>query len=214
MDRPDIASAYDRWSVAYDADDNRTRDLDAQLMRSLLAARRFGCVVEAGCGTGKNTVLLASCSERVIGLDFSAGMLEQARQRGLPQHAELQQHDLVRPWPLPPDSADLVTFNLVLEHVELLAPVFGHAAAACRRGAQVWLTELHPVRQHGGARARFADEGGAIARIDAWPRHVSDYVSAAEAAGLALCALGEHWADGDERARPRVLLLQFEKMGR
>ena len=47
------------FAVTYDADRNRTRDLDAEVTRRALAGNRFRSVVEVGCGTGKNTTLRA-----------------------------------------------------------------------------------------------------------------------------------------------------------
>lgn len=211
MHEPDIAAAYDRWAPAYDADDNRTRDLDARIVRAFVHGRRFGTIVEAGCGTGKNTPTLAACADLLVGLDFSAGMLAAARQRGLPAHVSLQQHDIARPWPIAPGCAELVTFSLVLEHLQPLDAAFAHAARACAPDAEVLVTELHPLRQHAGARARFEDAGGAAASIAAFPHHVSDYLRAADAAGLALLDLDEHWSANDPRERPRILALRFRR---
>jgi malonyl-CoA O-methyltransferase len=56
-----------------------TRDLDEIVTRETLGNLRCNSILEIGCGTGKNTALLAQIGQRVSALDFSAGMIEKAR---------------------------------------------------------------------------------------------------------------------------------------
>jgi SAM-dependent methyltransferase len=51
--------------------------------RSLLDDRRYGRVLELGCGAGLFTSQLAEISDRVVGLDVAPAAIEQARARGL-----------------------------------------------------------------------------------------------------------------------------------
>jgi ubiquinone/menaquinone biosynthesis C-methylase UbiE len=209
----DVASAYDVWSTAYDTDENRTRDLDAVTMSAWLDARgrRFAQVVEAGCGTGKNTVVLAAVAEAVHAVDFSPGMLARARAKvGVP-HVRFSEADLCARWPVADASADLVTFNLVLEHVERLEPVFAEAARVLQRGGVLRVSELHPFRQYRGTQARFAAPDGGVSRIPAFVHHVSDYVRAAERAGNTLVRLDEWWHETDAGEPPRLLTLEFSR---
>src|SRR5215208_1012605 len=116
LDPSSVARAYDRWSAQYDRDRNATRDLDAVVVREAplrLAGQR---VLELGCGTGKNSVWLASQARELIALDFSAGMLAVARQRVDASHARFVEHDIREPWPLQDAAVDVVVGNLVLEH--------------------------------------------------------------------------------------------------
>ena len=186
----DVASAYDVWADSYDTMANATRDLDARMLRELLNARGRD-VVEVGCGTGKNTVWLAEHARSVVALDFSAGMLAKARERVTAANVRFVQHDLRNAWPLGDASADVVTFDLVLEHVERLAPVLGEAARVLRPGGVLYVCELHPFRQLTGGQAQFAGEDGAIVRVAAWHHDVADYVNAAVAAGLRIERLHE-----------------------
>ena len=55
-----IRDAYTDWSTTYDSDRNLTRDLDQHVARQQLANLRCKSILELGCGTGKNTPLLAS----------------------------------------------------------------------------------------------------------------------------------------------------------
>jgi len=55
----DIQDAYNEWSHTYDSDNNATRDLDQVVTGRVLGKWRFESIIEIGCGTGKNTVLLS-----------------------------------------------------------------------------------------------------------------------------------------------------------
>ncbi|WP_088241115.1 class I SAM-dependent methyltransferase [Calothrix rhizosoleniae] len=70
-----IQAAYDHWSDTYDSDDNFTRDLDLAVTREILIGLRYKSVIEIGCGTGKNTVLLSQIAEQVHAIDFSVSRL-------------------------------------------------------------------------------------------------------------------------------------------
>jgi ubiquinone/menaquinone biosynthesis C-methylase UbiE len=205
----EMAGAYDRWAPVYDTDVNATRDLDAVVLRSaplLLSQKR---VLEIGCGTGKNTEWLVREAAHVTALDFSAGMLARARERVATDNIEFAVHYIRAAWPVEDGSVDLVICNLVLEHVENLAPVFAEAARVLTSGGHLFICELHPYRQLRGGQAHFADpsSGNTIA-VSAYRHTTSEYVNAAIAAGLALLELGE-WSDegAGPDAPPRLLSL-------
>ena len=181
-------------------------------MREWCESRRFHYVVEAGCGTGKNTVVLAARSDEVHALDFSPGMLEQARAKvGGAPHVRLSQADLTSRWPIAEVGADLVTFNLVLEHIERLEVVLAEAARVLRPRGTVRVSELHPFRQYRGTQARFGRPDGSVTRIPAFVHHVSDYIRAAESVGLTLRRLDERWHETDSGEPPRLLVLEFQR---
>jgi ubiquinone/menaquinone biosynthesis C-methylase UbiE len=212
-DASDVARAYDRWSTQYDSDRNATRDLDAVVVREAplrLAGQR---VVELGCGTGKNSVWLAGAARELMALDFSGGMLAMARERVGTSNARFIEHDIREPWPIATVSVDVVVGNLVLEHVERLAPVYAEAARVLRSGGQLFLCELHPQRQLLGGQAHFVDHGSReTVAVTAFRHSTSEYVNAGLAAGFVLRQLGE-WLEptAPPDAPPRLLSLLFDR---
>ncbi len=207
-----IELSYDRWSTIYDTNRNRTRDLDAQMMRTRFGGSRFHRVLELGCGTGKNTGLLAEVAEAVHAFDFSEGMLTQARTRVTSGNVVFQRQDLSNmPWPVESASADLATFNLVLEHIESLDPLFAEAARCLASGGVLHVSELHPFRQYEGTQARFEDAAGNEVKVAAFTHHVSEFVEAGRRAGMRLVQLKEWWHEEDVGRPPRLLTLEFVK---
>ncbi len=125
-----IQQAYSDWSATYDSDPNRTRDLDAEVVRKRLGGLHRRSILELGCGTGKNTAFLVGLYDKLVALDFSEGMLAQARARVTATHVTFAVADLTRPWPCEVGAADLVVGNLVLEHIGHLSHIFAAATAA------------------------------------------------------------------------------------
>jgi len=208
-----VARAYDRWAVQYDRDRNATRDLDAEVVRRTPLRLEGQRVLELGCGTGKNTVWLAERSRELVALDFSAGMLGVARARVNAPHVRFVEHDIREPWPIGSAEMDVVIGNLVLEHVQDLAPVFAESRRVLSSGGQLFLCELHPYRQLRGGQAHFTDDATReTVPVTAYLHSTSEYVNGALAAGFVLRELGEWLEDGaPEGAPPRLLSLLFER---
>jgi len=210
-DKTKVAADYDRWAETYDTDRNRTRELAASVLRQQnleLAGRN---VVEIGCGTGHNTEWLVERSTSVLAIDFSEGMLRRARARLQSNDVRFIQHDIRYNWPTADASADLVIAMLVLEHIEQVEPVFAEAARTLRLGGELFICELHPMRQINGSQAEFINtETGACERITAFLHDASDYVNAALRSGFELKHMGE-WRDSDAARSdlPRLLSLRL-----
>lgn len=206
----EIHEHYSLWSATYDQDRNLTRDLDQSVTREALAGRRYAAILELGCGTGKNTALLAELGERVQALDFSEGMLSQARAKVTAANVTFATADLTRPWPCADQSADLIVCNLVLEHIAELPFIFAEARRVLSAAGRFFISELHPFRQYRGSQAEF-QRGGERVAIPAFVHHISDFLQAAEAAPLRLVRLREWWHAEDQNGLPRLLTLLFEK---
>lgn len=213
MHDSDIARAYDSWADSYDVDRNATRDLDAAVMRHGLFDVRGRDVLEVGCGTGKNTAWLAEAARTVLALDFSPGMLARARARITAANVTFVQHDVREPWPAADASADLITGNLVLEHVDRLAHPYAEAVRVLRPGGRLFFCELHPERQRGGGQAQFTDgASGERIHVAAFRHTSAEFVNEGLARGLRLLHLGEWLEDGAPAdSAPRLLSVLFEK---
>ncbi|MDX2145229.1 MAG: methyltransferase domain-containing protein [Rhodospirillaceae bacterium] len=207
-----IAQAYDAWSPTYDAVENRTRDLSATMLRQMGLPIALADVVEIGCGTGLNTIWLAEHARHVTALDYSEGMLAQARMRVTATHVTFQRCDLTVAWPLRDASADVMVCCLVLEHIARLAPIFAEAARVLRPGGVLYVCELHPARQMLGKQANFTDTNGRRVDVPAYRHDVSDYVNDALASGLGVSRLDE-WRDEGAATSdpPRLLSLTLKK---
>lgn len=129
----EVRRLYDRIAPGYDA---------LVATYQLLGARRLGAraielldlqpgdtVVDLGCGTGANLDGLARAvgsTGRVVGVDLSPGMLDQARTRPAARKggpAELVQAD-IREFILPPDTRGVLStfaLEMVPEHDQVVA---------------------------------------------------------------------------------------------
>ncbi len=205
-----IQDAYTDWAITYDTDRNLTRDLDQVVTKGTIANRRYHTVLEAGCGTGKNTLLLSQLSQRVCALDFSVGMLEQAKLKLRSDRVLFAVADLTRVWPCKTESVDLIVCNLVLEHVRDLSGIFSEAHRALVAGGQFFVSELHPFRQYQGTKANFQRRQERV-EIPAFVHHVSDFTEGAAQNGLSVSMFREWWHETDHNAPPRLVSFMFEK---
>src|SRR5512133_1953314 len=113
-----IQSAYDDWSRTYDEDENRTRDLDREVIRNRLGGLQFDSILEIGCGTGKNTSFLVEIGHRIQAVDSSPGMIARAQEKVQAENVHFSLMNITEPWKLQNESFDLIVCNLVLEHIE------------------------------------------------------------------------------------------------
>lgn len=206
----DIQNAYNEWSGTYDSDDNLTRDLDQRVTMDLFGNLHFDSVLEIGCGTGKNTVFLAQSASVVYAVDFSSGMIEKAKEKVQADNVHFSLMDVTRRWEFEDGSFDLVTCNLVLEHIQNLSFVFSEVARVLQPNGYLFINELHPFRQYDGKKASFQRNEETV-EVDAFVHHVSDFVRAAIDSGLTLTKLNEYWHESDQSKLPRIISFLFEK---
>jgi ubiquinone/menaquinone biosynthesis C-methylase UbiE len=210
MNASPIQTAYTAWAATYDSDRNLTRDLDQTVTHTLLAGRRYRSILEIGCGTGKNTPLLAQIGDRVQAIDFSEGMLAQARAKGIAANVTFLQADLTRPWPCADQSVDLIACNLVLEHIADLGVVFTEAARTLAPSGHFFICELHPFKQYLGSKATF-QRGETRIEPPAFVHHVADFFDAAARTGFTLTSLKEWWDGDNQQTPPRLISFLFAK---
>lgn len=204
-----IDDSYNAWAESYDSMKNKTRDLEAEVLRNTFVNPHYGNVLELGCGTGKNTGWLAEKADYVTAFDFSPMMMKKAREKIDAENVIFTPADITQPWPVDPGWANLIVCSLVLEHIKELDLVFEEAARALKPGGKLYLCELHPLKQYNGSRARFESEEG-LQQPDAFVHHISDYLNTAKKEGFQLLDLNEYFDDREKENIPRLVSFLFE----
>jgi ubiquinone/menaquinone biosynthesis C-methylase UbiE len=204
-----IQKAYNNWASQYDSNDNKTRDLEAIALRETLAPVVFEKCLEIGCGTGKNSVWLVEKAKQLTAVDLSEEMLAKAKAKINSDKAQFIQADITAEWTFG-NNYDLVSFSLVLEHIEDLDAIFQKTAAALKPGGHVYIGELHPFKQYAGSKARFETEEG-VQVVDCFNHHISDFTQLAQQNGLAIVGVNEYFDNNDRKELPRLLVLLLRK---
>ena len=142
-----IQDAYNSWAAQYDSNENKTRDAEAKSLRQILSDFAVENCLEIGCGTGKNTEFLLQIADRITAVDFSEEMLAKAEQKITSDKVQFVQADITNEWQFATRLYDLITFSLVLEHIEDLEPLFQQAAARLSPGGTIYVGAVEDPKQ-------------------------------------------------------------------
>ncbi|QNL48057.1 class I SAM-dependent methyltransferase [Olivibacter sp. SDN3] len=205
-----IKDAYDIWAKQYDTNENRTRDLERISLRTTLANINFERCLEVGCGTGKNTEWLATRAHQVTAIDLSSEMLAKAKQKISADNVLFVQADITKEWNFPHQPFDLITFSLVLEHIENLEEVFEKLNLVTTDSAYVYIGELHPFKQYHGTKARFETEEG-LNIVTCFNHNISDFTISAKQNDFDLLEINEYFDENDRTTIPRILTILLRK---
>jgi ubiquinone/menaquinone biosynthesis C-methylase UbiE len=204
-----VQKAYDEWSLQYDTNVNRTRDMEAIAIKETLAHISFETCLEIGCGTGKNTNWLLTKAKSITAVDMSAEMLAKAKEKINTQKVNFIQADILKNWDFGNSKFNLISFNLVLEHIEDLELVFKKAFTVLAAGGYLYIGELHPFKQYTGSKARFTTDHGEQV-VSCFTHHVSDFIIAAKRTGLKIITLNEYFDEDNRHEGPRILSILFK----
>jgi malonyl-CoA O-methyltransferase len=201
-----IRQGYDRWAMVYDHDANPLPALEEPFVHETVGAVAGLAVLDLGCGTGRHALRLAAKGAVVTAVDFSEGMLAEARRKPGAERVRFLSHDLHEPLPLPAGTFDLVVSGLVLEHLHELDGVFREARRMLSPGGRAVVSAMHPAMFLRGSQARFTDpDSGQIVQPGSLPHQLGDMVMAAVRAGFRINHIGEHAPDAAFAARyPRA----------
>jgi len=203
--------AYNNWAGSYDQVENQTRSLDERVVRTLLTELDGKDIVEAGCGTGKNSVWFAENCKSLKAFDFSSEMLRIAKGKVTNSNSEFLIHDITKPWPFEDVTCDLISINLILEHIENINFIFTEAYRILRNNGQVLVCELHPLKQKEGSVARFVDKNtDEEIRLVSYYHSELDFSKAAELAGFNKIIMKD-WYDDTNKNIPRLLSILLTK---
>lgn len=172
---------YAEWATFYDDMPNALIEGEQEAMHSLLRDVSPGRALDAACGTGRVTALLASLGHDVVATDLSPEMLAVAREK-LPD-VEFRIGNLLD---LPFDDAsfDLVTCSLALAHFENLEPAIGELARVTARGGRVVISDIHPMAVMLGGQASYMGPHGVAGVIHNYVHLPGAYLEQFERAGL------------------------------
>jgi SAM-dependent methyltransferase len=189
----DLGTGYQQWSATYDQP-LRLFPIEEPPMRALIETLSPGTVLDAACGTGRYSTMLADRGHDVIGVDQSGAMLDIARKK-LPS-GDFREGDLTA-LPLPARSVDGVVCALALVHIADVASALREFARVLRPGGRLIISDVHPFLVMLGWQAQFPvqdSRDGEDPRRGFMRLHchlASEYTSAATATGLRLRSLAE-----------------------
>jgi malonyl-CoA O-methyltransferase len=202
----EIRRGYDQWSAVYDHDANPLVNLEESVVRERLGNVRGLRALDSGCGTGRHSLWLAEHGAEVTAVDFSEGMLAEARLKPGAERVHFLVHDLHRPLPFADATFDLVLSGLVLEHPSELTVYFNEARRVLRPSGRAIVSAMHPAMFLLDVQAQFRDpSSGEKVRPGSVPHTIGDMVMAAVRAGFRLDAVIERSPDAEFAERfPRA----------
>ncbi|MCB9662792.1 MAG: methyltransferase domain-containing protein [Alphaproteobacteria bacterium] len=194
----DVKRNYDRLAPIYDWADRWLVQPFAGIGQLRIATverlqlEPGASVLDIGCGTGLNLPLLVEAvgpSGRVVGLDYSNGMLDQARSRVRERgwtNVELVQGDAAELAGLNgPFDGVLSTWALGI--VDDLPSALRRALAVLRPGGRLAVLDLHRTRARGGLRRHL---------LDPWVHGLLRWSGVDAAEDLDDQALQQKWVEG------------------
>jgi malonyl-CoA O-methyltransferase len=191
-----VRVGYDRWAVVYDHDANPLQALEEPMVRRAIGDPCGLRALDLGCGTGRHALWLATNGATVTAVDFSAGMLDEARRKPGADSIHFVQHDLHAPLPFANGEFDLVVSGLVLEHLRELDGFFSETRRVLKSGGRAVVSAMHPAMFLRGSQARFTDPTtGELVQPGSVAHLISAFVMAAVRAGFRLTNIEEYSPD-------------------
>jgi SAM-dependent methyltransferase len=205
--QPPAVNDYNSFAAAYSAQ-NETNLFNAYYERPAtlaLAGEVTGRrILDAGCGSGPLFAMLRNRGAIMTGIDSSAEMLGQARQR-LGADADLRVADVTEPLPFADESFDDVIASLVLHYLQDWGPPLTEMRRVLRTGGRLIVSVFHPTNDYllermAGRRPNYfstydwTDEwnfGGQTATVRCWSRPLHAMTDAFTAAGFRIAVLSE-----------------------
>ena len=181
LDVLDTADGYAAWSASYDTRVNPLLLAEQPAMSALLDGVSTGRALDAACGTGRFSRMLADRGYDVTGVDLSEAMLVRAREN-VPEATfhtgSLQQ------LPCADGLFDVVCCGLALTHVQLLDPAIAELSRVLRDGGRLLVSDIHPVAVATGSHAFFRYPDGSRGVVRNELHWHGEYLDAFTAAGL------------------------------
>jgi ubiquinone/menaquinone biosynthesis C-methylase UbiE len=185
--------------IRKDRDRYRTELTNPAMLRAIGDVASLD-MLDAGCGEGYLSRLLARRGGRLIGVDLCAELVDAARHQAQAENLDIR-HDVadVATLPLSDASVDVVVANHLLNDLEDPAPAIGEFARVLRPDGRLVAIFLHPCFY--GVRGELADVGAyhEVRRVEqhffvdgerspaaatVWLRPLEDHIRILSTAGL------------------------------
>ncbi len=134
-----IRDAFSGAAPRYDELTDFHKKIGRRLAKKVCDGGPFARILDVGMGTGGFTGLLTEGfpSARVIGIDFAAGMIDQAREK---ERAFLIVQGDAFSLPFRDGAFDAIVSNLAYQWMPDLAGAFGHCRTKLNQGGKLYLT--------------------------------------------------------------------------
>jgi ubiquinone/menaquinone biosynthesis C-methylase UbiE len=193
--------AYDCWSDTYDSQpDNAVLALESRAFTKLLSHIPLNgkTIIDIGCGTGRHwPEILSYGPEKLIGVDPSAGMLQNLKRR-FPDAQVLNRAGDHLP-DFSADACDVVISTLALAHIPNPQPALAEWNRILRSSGSMLITDFHSDAIRAGMKRSFVFEDVTV-EIDHCSTDIPRLIEIAEGFGLSLVECAEMTID--ESVRP------------
>jgi ubiquinone/menaquinone biosynthesis C-methylase UbiE len=182
----DVVTGYARWATVYDSMDNGLIDIEEPALRELLGGPvepGASVAVDAACGTGRVSRLLADLGYDVRGVDATPEMLERARAKVPPASFEVGGLEAL---PFADGTADLTTCCLALTHLADAGPAVAELARVTKPGGRVVISDFHPFAHLTGGAAAFPGDEGEAPFVTSHFHPIGEQLAQFAAAGLSV----------------------------
>jgi len=184
-----VQEGYQRWAPTYDRSPNPLVALEERQLKLMIPPLTGKRVLDLACGTGRWLAwLMANGASSGVGLDFSPAMLAAAKGKTALRR-RLVQADC-RALPIANSTFDLVVCSFAAGHVPELRSLAREVARVATPGADVWVSDLHPLAYAKGWRTGFRDSLGAV-EVAMWPRSAEEFLPPWISAGFDCAQLVE-----------------------
>ncbi|MAE49774.1 hypothetical protein CMI48_03015 [Candidatus Pacearchaeota archaeon] len=139
-----VKKQYSIWSKGYDATNNVAIYLEEKHSGKFIGGVKGKRVLDFGCGTGRYSVPLAKKGAGVTAIDFTQGMLNEAKKKAKKEKVEIDfsLQDITKYESL--QTFDLIISMLVLDHIKSLRKIVRVMKKASHVGTEVVISNIHP----------------------------------------------------------------------
>jgi len=155
-----VKRGYDLWSTLYDIIPNTVLETEGDIPLQMLGNVENKKILDAGCGTGRWSVRLAKRGAKVYGIDFSEGMLSQAKKKAEKEKVNIDfiSHDLTKRFPFQKRFFDAILCSTVIESIKNIEPVFREFGRTVKKNGILVIMTITPfLRERETARFKIGN---------------------------------------------------------